>query len=171
MKITLKEREHMNQKILIVYYSWSGNTRKIAEIIHKYVDGTIIEILPEKPYPKSYNDTVQQAKKEIREGYKPPIKNKIENIDEYNIIFVGTPNWWSTIAPPIATFLSQYDLSGKIIVPFCTHGGGGKGRIVEDITRLCNNAKILECFSIYGGESRDLENKVVEWLKKLELLK
>jgi flavodoxin len=161
----------MNQKILIVYYSWSGKTRKIAEIIHKYVDGTLIEIIPEKPYPKSYNDTVQQAKKEIREDYKPPIKNKIENIDEYNIIFVGTPNWWSTIAPPIVTFLSQYDLSGKIIVPFCTHGGGGKGRIVEDITRFCKNVKILECFSIYGGESRDLENKVVEWLKKLELLK
>lgn len=127
--------------------------------------------LSQKNLTQNPNDTVQQAKKEIREGYKPPIKNKIENIDEYNIIFVGTPNWWSTIAPHIATFLSQYALSGKIIVPFCTHGGGGKGRIVEDITRLCKNVKILECFSIYGGELRDLENKVVEWLKKLELLK
>ncbi|MGB9856732.1 MAG: flavodoxin [Dictyoglomaceae bacterium] len=161
----------MNQNILIVYYSWSGNTRKAAEIIHKYVGGKIIEIEPEKPYPKSYNDTVRQAKKEIEAKYKPPIKPKVEGINEFDIIFIGTPNWWSTIAPPVATFLSEHDFSGKTIIPFCTHGGGGKGRIVEDISKLCPDSKILECFSTYERGSKDLESKIIEWLKRIGLLK
>ncbi|MEN3012961.1 MAG: flavodoxin [Dictyoglomus thermophilum] len=155
--------------ILIIYYSWSGNTRKIAHIIQKEVGGDIVEIIPENPYPSSYNATVEQAKKEIKMDYKPPIKTKIEDIEKYDIIFVGTPNWWSTIAPPVATFLTQHNLSGKTIIPFITHGGGGQGRVVSDIKRLCPESKVLEPLSIYEGGSTDLREKILEWLKKLPI--
>ncbi|HEY8541015.1 MAG TPA: flavodoxin, partial [Pseudothermotoga sp.] len=105
-------------KSLVVYYSWSGNTQKIARLIQELTDGDIVELIPETPYPSSYNATLEQAKKEIQANYKPPLKTKIDNIEDYEIIFVGSPNWWGTMAPPAATFLSQYDLSGKKIAPF-----------------------------------------------------
>ncbi|MEM2930811.1 MAG: flavodoxin [Thermoproteota archaeon] len=108
-------------KTLIVYYSWSGNTRRIARIIHKLVSGDIVELEPVNPYPQSYNATVEQAKREIQSGYKPPLKTKIDNIEHYEIIFIGSPNWWGSLAPPVASFLSQYDLSGKTIIPFCPY--------------------------------------------------
>lgn len=157
----------MRKDILIAYYSWSGNTKRIAEIIQQEVGGFLFEIELETPYPSSYQATVDQAKKEIKEGYRPAIKGKVENIEMFNIVFIGTPNWWSTIAPPVATFLIQYDFSNKTIVPFCTHGGGGQGRIVKDIEKLCPNAKILEIFSVYDGDNKNLKEKISSWLKKI----
>ncbi|ABY95239.1 flavodoxin [Thermoanaerobacter brockii subsp. lactiethylicus] len=157
----------MAKQILIVYFTWSGNTCKIANLIHKEIGGTIFEIQPEVPYPNSYNATVEQAKKEIQAGYKPPLKTKIDHIESYDIIFVGSPNWWSTIAPPVATFLSEYDLSGKTIVPFCTHGGGGKGRMIRDIVKLCPKSTILEEFVIYGSGAGDAQANVSQWLLKI----
>lgn len=156
-------------KKLIVYYSWSGNTGKIAKIIHELVGGEIVELIPEKTYPESYNATVEQAKKEIRADYKPPLKTKIDNIEDYEVIFVGSPNWWGTVAPPVATFLSQYDFSKKIIVPFCSHGGGGKQRVIESIKKLCPNSTFLPEFAIYGSGS-DLRNRISKWLKEIGLL-
>lgn len=152
-------------KTLIVYYSWSGNTRRIAMIIHKFVDGDIVELEPVNPYPRSYNATVEQAKKEIQSGYKPPLKTKIDNIEQYEIIFVGSPNWCGSLAPPVASFLSQYDLSGKTIIPFCTHGSGGKQRVIEDIKALCPNSKILPEFAVHGSEENVLEDRVYKWLR------
>ena len=157
----------MAKQILIVYFTWSGNTCKIANLIHKEIGGTIFEIQPEVPYPNSYNATVEQAKKEIQAGYKPPLKTKIDHIESYDIIFVGSPNWWSTIAPPVATFLSEYDFSGKTIVPFCTHGGGGKGRMIRDIVKLCPKSTILEEFVIYGSGAGDAQANVSQWLLKI----
>ncbi|MDI3543102.1 MAG: hypothetical protein PWP57_705, partial [Candidatus Atribacteria bacterium] len=97
----------MKGNILIAYYSRSGNTRKLAQLIHQKVGGTVHEIQPEVPYPASYNATVEQAKKEIQAGFRPPLKSRIEHIEAYDTIFIGSPNWWSTIAPPIATFLEE----------------------------------------------------------------
>ncbi|MEN2984814.1 MAG: flavodoxin [Dictyoglomaceae bacterium] len=157
----------MDKNILIAFYSWSGNTKKIAKLIHDEVGGNLFEIEPEIPYPSSYNATVEQAKKEIKEGYKPPIKGKIENFEIYDVIFIGTPNWWSTIAPPVATFLTQYDFSGKTIAPFCSHGGGGLGKIAKDLERLCPNSQILEIFGVYYGGDKTLKEKLSLWLKKI----
>ena len=100
----------MAEHILVVYFSHSGNTYKIANLIHQEVGGTIHEIQPEVPYPNSYNAVVDQAKKEIQAGYKPALQSTLDRIESYDTIFVGSPNWWSTIAPPVATFLSEYDL-------------------------------------------------------------
>lgn len=159
----------MTKHILIVYYSRSGNTRKIANLIHQEVGGTLHEIRPEVPYPNAYNATVEQAKKEIQAGYKPALQSTLDHIESYDTIFVGSPNWWSTIAPPVATFLSEYDVSGKTIVPFCTHGGGGLGRIVQDIAKLCSRSTVLSCFGVYGSGSGNVRAEVVAWLHEMSL--
>lgn len=156
------------KKTLVVYYSWSGNTRAVAKLIQEILDCDLVELEPEKPYPNSYDATVEQAKKEIKSGYKPSLKTKIDHIELYDVIFVGSPNWWGTIAPPVASFLAQYDLSGKIVVPFCTHGGGGKQRVIETIKSMCPNSKILEEFVTREGGGRDLKEKISRWLKEIE---
>lgn len=154
---------------LIVYFTCSGNTRKIADLIHNNVGGDIWEIQPEVPYPNSYNAVVEHAKKEIQAGYKPALKSEIDHVESYDTIFIGSPNWWNTIAPPVATFLSEHDLSGKTIVPFCTHGGGGQGRIGQDIAKLCPKSEVLGVFEAYGDNAGDAEAKVSAWLSKIDI--
>ena len=156
---------------LIVYYTYSpsGNTRRIADLIQQEVGGTIHQIEPEAPYPRSYDATVDQAKGEIRSGYKPPLRSAIDSVEPYDTVFVGSPNWWSTIAPPVATFLSEHDLSGKTVVPFCTHGGGGLGRIGAEIARLCPQSTVLSCFGVYGSGGADAQARVSAWLRSVGL--
>lgn len=159
----------MDQKILIAYYSHSGNTQKVAEEIQAQIDGTLVEIKPEAAYPTDYNTVVEQAKKEINAGFKPAIETKIPDIDEYDIVFIGSPNWWSTNAPPIATFLSENDLSGKTVVPFCTHGGGGQAKTAKDVAALCPKATVLEGLSVSGNSAEKAQTSISNWLKKIGL--
>ena len=88
-------------KILVAYYSYSGNTRFAAEEIQKATGGTLFEIVPVKAYSPDYNECVAEAKKEIRAGVKPELKSVTPDLSKYDVIFVGTPNWWSTMAPPV----------------------------------------------------------------------
>ncbi|MCL2484523.1 MAG: flavodoxin [Endomicrobia bacterium] len=155
------------KKILIAYYSHSGNTAKIAKQIQKYTGGDLFEIKTIDAYPAKYNDLTSQAKKEISEGFKPTLASKVINFEKYDIIFVGSPNWWSTIAPPVASFLSEYDFSGKTIIPFCTHGGGGIARCFDDMKKLQPNANFLEGKGFYGSDAS--ENEISKWLKNLNL--
>ncbi len=157
----------MAERILVAYFSRSGNTRKIANLIQQEVGGTIHEIQPEMPYPNSYDAVVDQAEKEIQAEYKPALQSTLDHVESYDTIFVGSPNWWDTIAPPVATFLSEYDLSGKTIVPFCTHGGGGLGRIGQDIARLCPQSTVLSSFKVYASGTGNVQAKVSAWLSKL----
>jgi flavodoxin len=157
----------MSEHILVAYYSWSGNTRRIAEKIHDVLGGEIHEIQPRVTYPKDYNLTLDRAKTEIRDGSKPELDSKLDDITLYRTVFIGSPNWWSTIAPPVAAFLSEYDLSEKKIVPFCTHGGGGQGRIVREITGLCPRSTVLDCFAAYGNGADNTDAKVSAWLESI----
>lgn len=152
---------------LIVYYSHSGNTRKLANLIAQQIDADCLEIIPEKPYPNDYTSVVNQAKQEISRNFRPALKNAQINLNKYTTIFIGSPNWWSSIAPPIATFIDTNDLSAKKIIPFCTHGGGGSGHIPQDIKRLCKNATVLNGFANYGS-SINLQ-EVKKWLSKLDI--
>jgi flavodoxin len=154
----------MAEPILIAYFSRSGNTRRIANLVQQEVGGTLHEIQVTAPYPASYNAVVEQAKKEIQAGHKPALRSTLDDIESYDTVFVGSPNWWNTIAPPVATFLSEYDLSGKTIVPFCTHGGGGLGRIGRDIAKLCPQSTVLSSFEIYGSGRGNAQAKVSAWL-------
>lgn len=156
-------------KTLIVYYSHSGNTEKVAEMIRQKSNGTLLKIEPENPYPQNYNAVVEQAKKGIQAGIRPTLKTMPDNIEIYDTIFIGSPNWWNTIAPPIATFLMENDLSGKTVVPFYTHGGGGSGNIERDIAKLCPQSKMQAGLSINGSSCSNAQ--VSTWLSKVDIAK
>ncbi len=162
-----KQVTHMTEHILIAYFSRSGNTRKIAQLIYQEIGGTLQEIEPEQPYPRAYNTVVDQAKREINAGYKPPLKSRLDQVDAFDLIFIGTPNWWRTIAPPVASFLSMYDFSGKTILPFCTHGGGGLGQVEVDIAQLCPHATVLRTIIIRDGGGLNAQIEVAAWLSKV----
>jgi flavodoxin len=164
-----------DKKILIVYFSWSssGNTRYMAEQIKEATGADIFEIVPVNAYPTEYRACVNQAKVEINSKFKPEIKGKVENFDAYDIIIVGSPNWWRTIAPPVATFLTSYDFKGKIIMPFMTHEGSRLGRTVKDIKELCPNATVTSGLAIRGGKIRNAKtaNDIQKWLKDNSIIK
>lgn len=156
-----------SNKMLIVYYSWSGNTKAAAEQIQKMTGGDLFEITPVKAYPTNYKACVDQAKKEINEGFKPELATKIEDIKKYDVVFIGSPNWWSTIAPPVATFLTSYDLSGKTVIPFITHGGGGMARCEADIKKLCGKSNVLDGRAFSGSGIRNAKQEIEKWVTSI----
>jgi flavodoxin len=143
------------EKILIVYLSRTNNTKAIAQIIHENVGGTLVALELVNPYPEDYKAIVEQVVKENETGFLPPLKTKIENIGKYDVVFVGFPTWGMQLPPPMKSFLSQYDLDGKTVVPFNTNGGYGIGSTFETVKDLCPKSKILEGLSIKGGVERD----------------
>lgn len=155
------------KKILVAYFSHSGNTREIARQIQKNVSGDIFEIQAVKPYPHDYDAVVEQARQELDSGYKAALKTRIENIESYDLVFIGYPTWWSTVPAPIRSFLSEYDFSEKTIVPFCTHEGSGLGRSAADISGLCPQSTVLDGVAIRGGDVKDAQDKVSAWLCRL----
>jgi Flavodoxins len=155
-------------KILVAYFSHTGNTRTIANQIHDQAGGDVFEIVPVNPYPSDYNAVVNQARKELDSDYRPELKTKAENMEAYDVIFVGSPCWWGTIAPPVKTFLSQYDFSGKTIIPFDTHEGSGLGNCAQDIKKLCPNANVvMDGLAVRGSDVNNAKNTVSDWLKKV----
>jgi len=172
-----------DNKVLIVYLSRTNNTKAIAEIIQKEVGGTLVALELTKPYPENYTETVQQVVKENETGYLPPLKTKIDNIAQYNIVFVGFPTWGMKLPPPMKSFLGQYDLKGKTIIPFNTNAGYGIGSSFDTVKELCPNSDVREGFSTKGGIERDGEFFVIKgekaasaqaevkkWLKKIKIL-
>ena len=173
-----------SKKILIVYLSRTNNTKAIAEIIQKNVGGNLTALELEKSYPENYKQTVQQVVDENASGYLPPLKTKIDSIGKYDVVFIGFPTWDMQMPPPMKSFLHQYDLSGKTVIPFNTNAGYGVGSGFQTVKELCKNSKVLEGFSITGGIERDgvlfvmkgekakeAETEVKEWLRKIKLLK
>ena len=157
------------KKILIAYYTHSGNTEKIAEEIKEQTGGELLKIEPEKEYPKAYTLVVAQAKLEIMRNFTPKLKAEIPSLENYDVIFVGTPNWWSTMAPPVKTFLTENNLKGKIVIPFYTHGGGGAGHIVKDMKNICSEAEFLKEFEAYGNGGSSLKENTAKWIENLKI--
>lgn len=157
-------------KILVAYFSHSGNTRVIAEQIQSAAGGDIFEIRPVENYPSGYNAVVDQAKKEIDSNYKPALETQLSDIESYDIIFIGSPDWWSTIAPPVASFLSGGNLSGKILIPFITHEGTGMGHSAADIKKLSPGSTILEGLPVRGGSVNRAHDDVIKWLRKIKII-
>lgn len=156
----------MDKKSIIVYYSWAGHTKAMANIIQQLTGADLLEIQPKNPYSKNYNECVNLAKKEIREGYLPPIQNIACDFIKYDVVFVGTPIWWGTMAPPLATFLHENKLDGKTIMPFTTHGGGGKGHSDKDLERLCPGSMVISMYTTYEGGGRNAETEIETWLRQ-----
>ncbi len=161
------ETQPGKQKILVAYFSWSGNTREIARIIHQKVGGDLFEIVPATPYPTDYNACLDQSAEEMKRQHRPPLKTHVANMKQYDVIFLGYPNWWATIPMPVASFLEEYDFSGKTIVPFCSHGGGRLGQSTSAIAKLCPQSTMLEALSIYYDGGMTLQNDITAWLRRI----
>ncbi|TAL39858.1 MAG: flavodoxin [Spirochaetes bacterium] len=154
-------------KVLVVYFSHTGNTREIANQIHGRTGGDVFEIRAVDPYPGDYEEVKKRAKEELGSGYKPALKERIGNIGSYDIVFIGYPIWWGTFPAPVRTFLSEYDLKGKTIVPFCTHQGSGLGRSVTDISKLCPGSTVLDGLAVWGRDAQGAQREVSVWLGKM----
>lgn len=155
------------RKPLVVFFSHSGNTRKIAEYIHHKIGGDIIELEPLKPYPDEYQKTVDLAKEEQAKKARPELKTKIPNLDQYGIIFLGYPNWWSSMPMPVYTFLENNKVDGKTIAPFTTHGGGGLGHSIDDLKKALPHSKFLKPLAVPGNSVSRAEKDVLNWLEGL----
>lgn len=153
--------------VLIACFSHTGNTRIVAQQIQKETGAAIFEIQPVDSYPQDYKTCADQAKKEINSNFKPKLKSNGENIDSYDVIFIGSPNWWNTIAPPVATFLSGSDMKGKTIIPFMTHGGTGLGNSVADIKILCPESTVHDGLAIKASDIKKSQKEIAKWLKEI----
>lgn len=156
-----------SKKVLIAYFSWSGNTKSIAEKIQKQIGAQLFKIEPAEPYPQNYNETAYGiAKRQHEEGTKPELKDYCD-VSNYDIIFVGTPAWWYEMAPVVKTFLSANNFEGKTIIPFITHGGGGKYTIAEDMAKLAKGASVLAPFVVYENGNAQTNKELSDWLSQL----
>jgi flavodoxin len=147
-----------------------GNTEVIAKKIKGITGGDLFEIKTIKPYPSDYEETTKVAKDELRKNARPELADTVKNMDDYDVVYLGYPNWWNTFPMAVFTFLESYDFSGKTIFPFCTHEGSGTGNSERDIKKLCPNAKVLPGIAISGSSVANADNLVQSWLKKQDKL-
>lgn len=160
-----------NSKTLIVYFSWSGNTRVAAENTKRLTGADIFEITVKNPYPTDYRQCANQAREEQRTDFLPELNGNVNNLSQYDTIIVAFPNWWGTYPQAVKKFLiDNRDISYKKIALLCTHGGSRLGRSVNDLKALYPNANILESLAISGSSVRNSENDIRNWLKKIGLL-
>lgn len=160
---------------LIVYFSHKGenysvgvidkgNTEIVAEYIKEIIGGDLFEIKPLKEYSKDYKSCCDRAKKEFNNSTRPELKEYLDNIEKYDIIYVGYPIWWGTMPMEVFTFLNHYNFDNKVIIPFSTHEGSGLGNSINDIKKLLPNAIIKDGIAIRGSEAKNSKQKVAEWL-------
>ena len=151
-------------KPLVVFFSWSGNTRGIAQEVANQLGVEAIELVCEQPYSSDYNTCLDEAQRDQNQQARPALATRIDNMSQYGTIYLGYPNWWASIPMPIATFLESYDFSGKTILPFCSNGGGGLGQSVAAISKLAPTAHIGQGLSIYYSGGSAMPGQVEEWL-------
>lgn len=156
-------------KKLLVYYSYTNNTKKLAEEFQKELGCDIAEIEPIVPYSDDYETVVNQGKEEAESGYEPAIKETSVNIDEYDTIILGMPVWWYTFAPPVKTFLNEYNFDDKTIIPFATNGGW-IGHTFKDIEKMCPNSKVINPMNIkFSKDTMKTSSEEIEnWLKSIK---
>lgn len=157
------------KRILVAYFSRSGNTRVIAGLIHRSQNSELFELKPATPYPEDYLKTVDQAQRETANEFKPPLDGDLRSLENSDVIFLGFPIWGETTPPVVRSFLSAHDFSGKTIVPFITHGGYGVGNSLSVIRKAAPNAEIIEGFVMQGEQERKTMEAVKEWLGGLEV--
>lgn len=152
---------------LILYFSMSGNTETVANYIHEEIGGDIVKLETVQTYPEDYDELVDYAREEQRDNTRPELETTIENIEQYDTIFLGYPNWWGNMPMPIYSFLDQYDLSNKTIAPFITHGGSGLSGTPANIANEEPDAVVTEGLAINGDDVDDCQDEVNEWLNEL----
>ncbi len=155
-------------KALVVYFSHSGNTESVAKEIQSQTGADIFKIIPVTPYTTNYNTLLDVAQKEKRDKARPAISGTVENLDDYDIIYLGFPNWWADMPMILYTFLDTYDLSGKTIAPFVTSGGSGFSNTISTIKSMEPNATVTDGLSIRDSAAGKPAGAVSDWLKKLK---
>lgn len=165
----------MSKKTLVVYYSWScGNTEKIAEQLADVCDADIARIETVVPYPEDYQETVDQGQREVNAGFMPEIENLEYNPADYDVIVIGSPTWWYTMAPAVKTFIAENDFSGKTVVALSTNGSW-PGNVTADIEDACAGASFgpaLEVqFDSTGGDHQETpQSQVDAWIEQIRSL-
>lgn len=177
-----EQKTSADKKILVVYFSRTGeeynvgkitkgNTAIVAEDIAQKVGGDTFEIKPATPYPDEYEPCTEIAKRELESNTRPALAKNIDNLAQYDTIFLGFPIWWGDMPMVVYTFLESGDFGGKTIIPFCTHGGSGLGNTERVIEKTCPNAKVLDGLAIVGKLCQDepvaVAKDVDAWLKGL----
>jgi flavodoxin len=164
-----------SNKILVAYFSWSGNAKVLAGQIAQVTGGDLFEIKTVTPYPTSYDECIKVAKQEQEKNTRPAISGKVANIEQYSTVFLCYPNWWGTLPMAVFTFLEAYNFTGKTIYPLVTHGGSRFGRSLDDIKKLCPRAIIGEGLSVSAFDRNPNDETrvsapnrdVTAWLRKL----
>lgn len=163
------------KKILTIYYSWSnGNTERIAKMLQNEVGGDLVKIDTVTPYSGTYDEVVNQGQEEVQRGYEPEIKPIDVDIADYDVIVIGTPTWWYTMAPAVRTFLHEQNFEGKTVVPFMTNGGW-PGHVIKDMKKACKGAtaacEMQIQFDSTGGSKLETPQKQIEqWIQDVKEL-
>ena len=145
----------------------AGNTELIAAMIQQETGGELFRIQTEKKYPVDYNALVDYGQEEPDEDSRPVLQSHVENMEEYDVIFLGYPNWWFNMPMAVYSFLEEYNLSGKTIIPFCTHGGSRFSDTISKLEEILPDSTILEGFEVHGERAADAEDDVAAWIDKL----
>ena len=153
--------------VLVAYFSRSGNTRVIAGVIHRSLKTDLFAIEPATPYPEDYFQTVEQAKNERARGAKPALKNSVADIGRYETVYLGFPIWGTSVPPVVQTFLSTHNLAGKLLIPFITHGGYGKGDSDDILAALAPTARREKPLVIECDQERRTTETVASWLEAI----
>lgn len=159
--------ESSTGKTLIAYFSQTGNTQKVAQLIQQQVGGDLFEIQTAEQYPSDRNELTDAAQREQDNNSRPALNTHLDNIDDYDVIFVGYPIWLGNMPMAIYTFLEEYDLSGKRVIPFCTNGGSGFSGTPNIISSIQPNARVTEGLSVLTGNVDTCEQDVVDWLRTI----
>ena len=142
-----------------------GNTKVVATTIQEMVGGDMYEIVPVKKYSADYHECTIEAKADLNANARPELVDPLEDIDDYDTIYLGYPNYWGTMPVHVMTFMENYDFTGKTIMPFCTHEGSGLGHSVNDIKKLCPQANVAKGIAIVGSHANGATSVIEKWLK------
>lgn len=143
-----------------------GNTEVAAKMLQKITEADLFRIEAVKTYPEDYTKCTEVAKKELQQNARPDLTSAVNDMDSYDVIFLGYPNWWGTFPMAVFTFLESYDLSRKTIIPFCTHEGSGMSSSESDIKKLCPGAKVEKGLAIKGSSVKGAEKDIYKWAQK-----
>ena len=155
--------------VLIAYFSWGGNTQGIAEEIQAQTRADLFEIQMVEPYSTDYNTVLEQAQQDQNAQARPELSTHVDDMKQYDTILLGYPNWWASIPMPVASFLEEYDFTGKTIVPFCSHGGGRFGQSLTAITKLVPEAVLGEGLAISYSGGSGMPDDVAAWLEQNQI--
>ena len=163
------ETSETDNNILIAYFSWSGNTESVANEIQAQTGADMFEIVPAEPYTDDYDTLLDIAQDEQANDARPAIAGTVDHFEQYDVVYLGYPNWWGDMPMILYTFLDEYDFSGKTIAPFVTSGGSGFSGTIGTIERMEPNAAVTEGLSLGSSEAADPGSDVAQWLSGIRL--